>query len=164
MASPCSSAAWIFLVCLSECQCFLSFDWCLLLRLNGCKDIVAEFSTSLFLSRSFGVLRALFSHRYSSDNKTISIYNLNFAIAVFRRSWKVKSSSHFEAPLKPLSTYENFLSSYFETCMQAWRLTGGWKCTHDRLFFSLISIFCTVTPQHPLSVPCIISFLLLRIL
>ena len=81
-----SCAAWTFLVCLSECQCFLSFDWCLLLRLNGCKDIVAEFSTSLFLSCYFGALRVLFFHRYSSDNKTISIYNLNFAIAVFRRS------------------------------------------------------------------------------
>ena len=52
----------------------------------------------------------------------------------------------------------------FETCMQAWRSTGGWRCTHDSLFISLILIFCTVTPQHQLSVPCIISFLLLRIL
>ena len=38
---------------------------------------------------------------------------------------------------------------YFETCMQAWRSTGGWRWTHDRLFFSLILIFCTVT-AHPL--------------
>ena len=30
------------------------------------------------------------------------------------------------------------LFSYFETCMQAWRLTGCWRCTHDRLFFSFI--------------------------
>ena len=53
---------------------------------------------------------------------------------------------------------------YFETCMQAWRLTGSWRCTHDRLFFFMILIFCTVMPPHPLSVRCIISFFLLRIL
>ena len=46
--------------------------------------------------------------------------------------------------------------------MQAWRLTGGRRCTRwiDWWFW----FFCTVMPPHPLPVPCIISFLLLRIL
>ena len=37
------------------------------------------------------------------------------------------------------------LFSYFETCMQAWRLTGGWRCMHDRLFFYFNFLYSDAT-------------------
>ena len=115
------------------------------------------------------MIRLALQRHFSPYLLPIRLSNLSFVARPIRGVAFVITitSFHFLSVwTSPITCAFLFSGSFVETCMQAWRWTGGRRCMHGiDCSLSYFRFFCSVTlPPHPLPVPCIISFLFLRIL